>query len=70
METKFNLKRCLIFILGLHILAYLGWSFVEFSFYQPIQQTLNDETSRGMYLVFLIVIIFFGLPYYAPFKDE
>jgi len=69
METTFSLKKFLTFIFIFNILVYLGWSFVEFSFYEPIYQTFKTTTSRGMYLVFLLVICVFGTPYYLPFKS-
>jgi len=70
MKPTFLLNRFAITILGSHIVVYLCWCFIDFSFKTPILETFKDENSRGWYLSFLFCVLFCGLPIYLPFKGK
>jgi len=70
MTPKFNLQMFIYIVLGSQIAVYLCWSFVDMSFSTPLIETFKTSNSRGHYLMFLFCVLFIGLPFYAPFKND
>jgi len=70
MKPKFYLNRFILAVFGSQLLIYLCWSFIELSFTTPFIETFNTTDSRGVYIAFLVIVLFCGAPFYLPFEEE
>lgn len=70
METEFKPKKLVMYLLLIHLVIYLCWSFVELSFTEPIIKTFQDNGSRLLYLLSVISMIAATAQYHSPLKDK
>jgi len=64
-----HLKRIALVLIISHLSIYLCWSFVVFSLSTPVLETFKNNDTRGFYLLFLFMVMFFSMPYTFPIED-
>jgi hypothetical protein len=69
MENEFKPKVLIWILLLSHLIPYIIWCFVKLTITEPFIYVFGDSSGRGVYVFFLVCVIFMALPFTYPFVE-